>query len=35
MTDNTYTHLALVIDRSGSMAYIAKDMNGGVETLLN
>lgn len=35
MTDNTYTHLALVLDRSGSMAYIAKDMNGGVETLLN
>jgi uncharacterized protein YegL len=34
MTDATYTHLALVLDRSGSMGYIATDMNGGVEELL-
>lgn len=35
MTDATYTHLALVLDRSGSMAGIASDMNGGVATLLD
>jgi len=34
MTDATYTHLAVVADRSGSMANIAKDMNGGLETFL-
>jgi uncharacterized protein YegL len=34
MTDNNYTHLALVVDRSGSMSTIAKDMNGGIRQLL-
>lgn len=34
MTDSTYTHLALVVDRSGSMVAIAEDMNGGITTLL-
>lgn len=34
MTNPSYTHLALVVDRSGSMGYIAKDMNGGIAQLL-
>lgn len=34
MTDSNYTHLALVVDRSGSMMSIASDMNGGIQELL-
>lgn len=34
MTDQSYTHLALLVDRSGSMATIASDMNGGITQLL-
>lgn len=34
MTNPDYTHLALVVDRSGSMSNIAQDMNGGIDTLL-
>lgn len=34
MTKENYTHLILVVDRSGSMDTIAKDMNGGIHTLL-
>lgn len=34
MTDSNYTHLALILDRSGSMSSIARDMNGGIKTLL-
>lgn len=30
----SYTHLILVVDRSGSMDTIAKDMNGAIHTLL-
>lgn len=35
MTDKDYTHLALIVDRSGSMSTIAKDMNGGITQLLS
>lgn len=34
MTNPSYTHLALIIDRSGSMGHIAKDMEGGIKQLL-
>lgn len=34
MTDQDYSHIALVLDRSGSMAGIASDMDGGVKTFL-
>lgn len=34
MTDDSYTHLLLVADTSGSMNTIASDMNGGIATLL-
>lgn len=34
MTDPNYTHLALIVDRSGSMSGIAQDMNGGIRQLL-
>lgn len=30
MTDKNYTHISVVLDRSGSMATIAKDMEGGL-----
>lgn len=33
--DLEYTHLALVIDRSGSMTTIKDDMEGGIKTLLD
>ncbi len=35
MTDQNLTLLALIADRSGSMSSIAKDMNGGIATLLS
>lgn len=34
MTDQNLTLLALIADRSGSMSSIARDMNGGIATLL-
>lgn len=34
MTKQDYTALVFVVDRSGSMASIAKDMEGGISTLL-
>ena len=34
MTDNTYTHLTLVVDRSGSMSDIRDDAQGGIQELL-
>lgn len=34
MTDSNYTHLALIVDRSGSMITIASDMNGAIRQLL-
>lgn len=34
MTNPDYTHIALVIDRSGSMIRIAHDMQGGIDSLL-
>jgi uncharacterized protein YegL len=34
MTDPNYTHLALIVDRSGSMQSIAGDMNGAIRALL-
>lgn len=34
MTDNNYTHLMMVVDRSGSMDRIVDDMNGGIKNLL-
>jgi len=34
MTDQNLTLLALIADRSGSMSTIARDMNGGIATLL-
>ena len=34
MTDPNLTLIAIVADRSGSMSPIAKDMNGGIATLL-
>lgn len=34
MTDPNLTLLALIADRSGSMSGIARDMNGGISTLL-
>lgn len=35
MTDDSYTHLLLVVDASGSMFDIANDMNGGIANLLS
>jgi hypothetical protein len=34
MADNNYTHLALVVDRSGSMSDIKNDAQGGINTLI-
>ena len=34
MTNNTYTHLTLVADRSGSMSSIREDAQGGIQELL-
>lgn len=34
MTDDNYTHLALVVDRSGSMRPIANEVNGSIKHLL-
>lgn len=34
MTDPDYTHLALIVDRSGSMQAIQSDMNGAIVSLL-
>lgn len=34
MTDSDLTHLLLIVDRSGSMAKIATDMEGGIAQLL-
>jgi uncharacterized protein YegL len=34
MTKQNYTHLVLIVDRSGSMENIAADMNGSIRTLL-
>lgn len=34
MTNPDYTHLIMVVDRSGSMATIKDDMNGAIQTLL-
>jgi uncharacterized protein YegL len=34
MTDATYTHMALIVDRSGSMYGIQGDMNGAIRELL-
>jgi hypothetical protein len=34
MTNSNYTHLALVVDRSGSMADIKDDAQGGINTLI-
>lgn len=34
MTDQEYTHICMVVDRSGSMSTIASDMEGGIKTLL-
>lgn len=35
MTDPNYTHISILVDRSGSMASIKTDTEGGVNTLLN
>lgn len=35
MTDKNYTHVCFVVDRSGSMSNIARDMDGGIKQLLN
>ena len=34
MTNSNYTHLALVVDRSGSMSHIKDDAQGGINTLI-
>lgn len=34
MTDNNYTHLEVIVDRSGSMSNIVDDMEGGFATFL-
>lgn len=34
MTQDNYTHLTFVIDRSGSMQALAADMTGGVNTMI-
>ena len=34
MTQDNYTHLTFVIDRSGSMSALAADMTGGVNTMI-
>jgi uncharacterized protein YegL len=34
VTDPNYTHVGFVVDRSGSMSRIAKDMNGGIQQTL-
>lgn len=35
MSQKNYTHIAIVLDRSGSMANIAKDMEGGLKSLID
>jgi hypothetical protein len=35
MTENTSTHLIVIVDRSGSMSSIRNDMIGGLETFLD
>lgn len=35
MTDANYTHLLFVVDRSGSMAPVAEDMIGGINTVFD
>lgn len=35
MTNPNYTHLSLIVDRSGSMALIRDDMEGAIKTLLS
>ena len=32
MTDSNYTHLLVIVDRSGSMSGLEKDMIGGLDT---
>lgn len=32
MTDSNKTHLLTIVDRSGSMSYVAADMRGGLDT---
>lgn len=34
MTDQNYTHLCLIVDRSGSMFTIAQDMDGSIHSLI-
>lgn len=34
MTKQNYTHLSLIVDRSGSMMGMAKDAEGGINTLI-
>jgi hypothetical protein len=34
MTDPNYTHIVLIVDRSGSMQDIAKDAEGGIKSFL-
>jgi len=34
MTNPEYTHISLIVDRSGSMVSIRKDMEGGLKTFL-
>lgn len=34
MADPNYTHIAFILDRSGSMETIADDMNGGIRAIL-
>lgn len=35
MTDANYRHLTLIVDRSGSMAGVASDMNGGISMFMS
>lgn len=35
MTENTSTHLIVIVDRSGSMSSIRNDMIGGLESFLD
>lgn len=35
MTDPTYTHVEIILDRSGSMAPIKSDMEGGISAMLS
>lgn len=34
MTDSNYTHMTLLVDRSGSMAPLAQDVQGGINQLI-